>query len=237
MICTLRAGVPNVTFTDRSSFRLVGSGGDEYPCRIPRSCPAPECTNQLTGGKMQTEQETDLRNLGIFFGIALTIALVACMVLMSMGRSDTRHKLKHTTTTLLSTLSAMPKPANPSEEALEDRYFTVHNDVSRGTPRSTSTTRKVSVAKPTTRTNRSGNHRGYTTTRDCIAAVEHNGSYSRSNNPTHFGRYQFDRNAWIAHGGDPKDWGTASPTEQDRVFNNAMDAGAYSRWTPYDGCG
>lgn len=67
--------------------------------------------------------------------------------------------------------------------------------------------------------------------------VEHGGSYDRSSNPTHFGRYQMDRNAWKTFGGNPATWGTASPEEQDRVFDNAMNAGATSRWTPYDGCG
>jgi hypothetical protein len=66
--------------------------------------------------------------------------------------------------------------------------------------------------------------------------VEHTG-YDRSSNPSHFGRYQFDRNAWSTYGGNPADWGHASPAEQDRVFNNAMNAGAYSRWVPWDGCG
>lgn len=83
---------------------------------------------------------------------------------------------------------------------------------------------------------RTGAHRGYATARECISMVENGGQYDRSSNPNHFGRYQFDMNAWVDYGGDPEDWGTASPEEQDRVFDNAMAAGAYSRWLPYDGC-
>lgn len=67
--------------------------------------------------------------------------------------------------------------------------------------------------------------------------VEHGGSYDRSSNPSHFGRYQFSRSTWKSFGGDPATWGHATPEEQDRVFANAMRQKAYSHWTPYDGCG
>jgi hypothetical protein len=74
-------------------------------------------------------------------------------------------------------------------------------------------------------------------TEACIVRREHGGSYSRGSNPTHFGRYQFSRASWAAHGGDPDTWGSASPEEQDRVFVQAVeDDGGYSEWTPYDGC-
>jgi hypothetical protein len=83
---------------------------------------------------------------------------------------------------------------------------------------------------------RAGGHRGYATAEECIAMVEHGGAYDRSTNPTHFGRYQFSRSTWIAYGGDPATWGSASPAEQDAVFARAMAAGGQSNWLPYDGC-
>ena len=71
----------------------------------------------------------------------------------------------------------------------------------------------------------------------CVAATENGGSYGRSSNPTHFGRYQFDRSTWAAWGGNPADWGTASPAEQDRVFANAVAGGGlYQGWLRWDGC-
>ncbi len=70
----------------------------------------------------------------------------------------------------------------------------------------------------------------------CIARVENGGKYDRSTNPTHFGRYQFSRGTWAEYGGNPADWGSASPAEQDAVFANAMARGGQGNWTPYDGC-
>lgn len=71
----------------------------------------------------------------------------------------------------------------------------------------------------------------------CISTCENGGDYGRSTNPTHFGKYQYDRQTWVAHGGDPDDWGTASPEEQERVFANGTAQYGYGAWTPYDGCG
>jgi hypothetical protein len=34
---------------------------------------------------------------------------------------------------------------------------------------------------------------------------------------TYWGKYQFDRQTWIAHGGSPSSYGNASVAEQDRV--------------------
>ncbi len=70
----------------------------------------------------------------------------------------------------------------------------------------------------------------------CIRASENGGSYGRSSNSSHFGAYQFDRQTWAANGGNPGDWGSASASEQDRVFANTVASSGYSSWTPYDGC-
>lgn len=83
-----------------------------------------------------------------------------------------------------------------------------------------------------------GSHRGWATARECTSMVEHGGSYDRSTNPTHFGRYQFDRPLWAAFGGNPDTWGSASPGEQDAVFDRAWASpGGPNNWLPYNGCG
>lgn len=82
----------------------------------------------------------------------------------------------------------------------------------------------------------SGYHKGYATAKECAANTENGGDYGRSNNPGHFGRYQFSRPTWEAHGGDPNTWGNASPEEQDRVFNETWDSGGSGNWTQWDGC-
>lgn len=70
----------------------------------------------------------------------------------------------------------------------------------------------------------------------CIGRVENGGDYGRSSNPTHFGKYQYSYETWIRHGGNPEDWGTASPEEQERVFAEGTAKYGYGDWTPYDSC-
>jgi hypothetical protein len=73
--------------------------------------------------------------------------------------------------------------------------------------------------------------------------VEHGGSYDESSNPTHKGRYQFSRSAWISFGGIPEhwdNWDLASPGEQDAVFESAWSQGPavqQQQWLRWDGCG
>lgn len=78
--------------------------------------------------------------------------------------------------------------------------------------------------------------RGSNATEACIIARENGGSYGRGTNPSHFGRYQFSYSTWVANGGSPSTWGSASAAEQDRVFRSTVNAHGYSDWTPYDGC-
>lgn len=72
-------------------------------------------------------------------------------------------------------------------------------------------------------------------TEACISRRENAGSYGRSSNPSHFGRWQISRTLWTEHGGGP-DWGWAGPAEQDRVFRAIVNADSYAPWTPFDGC-
>lgn len=67
-------------------------------------------------------------------------------------------------------------------------------------------------------------------------ARESGGNYYPTGNPTHFGKYQYDRQTWVAHGGNASEWGTASPAEQERVFRNGVNKYGYGAWRPYDGC-
>ena len=79
----------------------------------------------------------------------------------------------------------------------------------------------------------------------CISARENGGSYGRSSNPTHFGRWQLSIGLWNRYApglesrfpGISRSWGYASPAEQDAVFMAvvANDPG-YQNWRPYDGC-
>jgi len=47
-----------------------------------------------------------------------------------------------------------------------------------------------------------------------------------SSNGLYWGKYQFDRQTWVAHGGAPGSYGGASEAEQDRVASRVT----YDAW-------
>jgi LysM repeat protein len=70
----------------------------------------------------------------------------------------------------------------------------------------------------------------------CVIARESGGNSQVMNSSGHYGLYQFSSSTWAAYGGNPADFGNASVSEQNQVFNNAIAAGGQSNWAPYDGC-
>ncbi|MFI5066454.1 MAG: transglycosylase family protein [Streptosporangiales bacterium] len=70
----------------------------------------------------------------------------------------------------------------------------------------------------------------------CVRAHESGGNYQAYNPGGYYGAYQFSASTWAAYGGNPADYGHASPGEQDQVFANALAQGGQSNWAPYDGC-
>jgi len=70
----------------------------------------------------------------------------------------------------------------------------------------------------------------------CVIAAESGGNSQVVNSSGHYGLYQFSSSTWAEYGGDPADFGNASVSEQNQVFNNAVAAGGASNWAPYDGC-
>ncbi len=70
----------------------------------------------------------------------------------------------------------------------------------------------------------------------CVIARESGGNSQVMNSSGHYGLYQFSSSTWAAYGGSAGDFGHASVSEQNRVFNNAMAQGGQSNWSPYDGC-
>ena len=70
----------------------------------------------------------------------------------------------------------------------------------------------------------------------CVRSRESGGNYQAMNPAGYYGAYQFSASTWAAYGGNPADYGHASPAEQDQVFANAIAQGGQSNWAPYDGC-
>jgi LysM repeat protein len=77
---------------------------------------------------------------------------------------------------------------------------------------------------------------GYSSFQACVIARESGGNSQVMNSSGHYGLYQFSSSTWAAYGGNPADFGHASVTEQNRVFDNAIAAGGQFNWAPYDGC-
>jgi LysM repeat protein len=70
----------------------------------------------------------------------------------------------------------------------------------------------------------------------CVIARESGGQTQVMNATGHYGLYQFSASTWAAYGGSPADFGHASVSEQNQVFNNAIASGGQSNWSAYDGC-
>ena len=63
----------------------------------------------------------------------------------------------------------------------------------------------------------------------CIREKESSNNY-QSHGSRYYGAYQFDRGTWIANGGDPNTYGSATPAEQDRVAQTTQSRRGWSPW-------
>jgi LysM repeat protein len=70
----------------------------------------------------------------------------------------------------------------------------------------------------------------------CVIARESGGNSQVMNSSGHYGLYQFSASTWEEYGGSAGDFGNASVSEQNQVFDNALAAGGQSNWSAYDGC-
>ena len=70
----------------------------------------------------------------------------------------------------------------------------------------------------------------------CVISRESGGDAQVMNGSGHYGLYQFSYSAWVAAGGNPADFGSASVAEQNQVFATAYAEDGTSPWAPYDGC-
>jgi len=70
----------------------------------------------------------------------------------------------------------------------------------------------------------------------CVIQRESSGNAQVMNSSGHYGLYQFSLSTWVAAGGNPADFGHASVSEQNAVFQTAFAEWGASPWAPYDGC-
>jgi LysM repeat protein len=70
----------------------------------------------------------------------------------------------------------------------------------------------------------------------CVISRESGGNSQVMNSSGHYGLYQFSSSTWAEYGGNPAEFGNASVSEQNQVFDNAIAAGGQSNWSAYDGC-
>jgi LysM repeat protein len=71
---------------------------------------------------------------------------------------------------------------------------------------------------------------------ECVISSESGGNSQVMNSSGHYGLYQFSSSTWAEYGGNPAEFGDASVSEQNQVFDNAIAAGGQSNWSAYDGC-
>ena len=71
---------------------------------------------------------------------------------------------------------------------------------------------------------------------ECVISSESGGNSQVTNSSGHYGLYQFSSSTWAEYGGNPAEFGDASASEQNQVFDNAIAAGGQSNWSAYDGC-
>ena len=70
----------------------------------------------------------------------------------------------------------------------------------------------------------------------CVVSRESGGNPQVMNSSGHYGLYQFSESTWQEYGGSASTFGSASVSEQNQVFNNAIAQGGQSNWSAYDGC-
>jgi hypothetical protein len=70
----------------------------------------------------------------------------------------------------------------------------------------------------------------------CVISRESGGNSQVMNGSGHYGLYQFSYSSWVAAGGNPADFGSASVAAQNQVFATAYATDGSSPWAPYDGC-
>jgi LysM repeat protein len=66
----------------------------------------------------------------------------------------------------------------------------------------------------------------------CVIAHESGGNSQVMNSSGHYGLYQFSASTWEEYGGSASDFGNASVSEQNQVFDNALAAGGQSNCRP-----
>jgi hypothetical protein len=132
------------------------------------------------------------------------------------------------------TLSIPPLPRQiPAQPAnLEPYVAPVAYVKSQPLPRSVKETEPVEHATPLDST-----YSGSSGFQQCVISRESGGNPQVMNSSGHYGLYQFSASTWAAYGGNPGDFGDASVSEQNQVFDAAMAApGGENNWAPYDGC-
>ena len=80
------------------------------------------------------------------------------------------------------------------------------------------------------------NTSGMSAFESCVIQHESGGDDQIWNASGHWGAFQFSEQTWVAHGGNPADFGHAGFAEQQQIFFNTVAADGTSDWAPYDGC-
>ena len=103
-------------------------------------------------------------------------------------------------------------------------------------PEQTGTEQAATEPQATAPAQSASTYSGSGSFQECVISSESGGNSQVMNSSGHYGLYQFSSSTWAAYGGNPGDFGDASVSEQNQVFDNAIAAGGQSNWSAYDGC-
>ena len=127
-------------------------------------------------------------------------------------------------------IPAAPKQLGPPAPAPAPATATKHAAPMYTTAERATVRPQAATARPAATYSGSGSFQS------CVISRESGGNSQVMNASGHYGLYQFSASTWAAYGGNPADFGNASVSEQNTVFNNAIAAGGQSNWSAYDGC-
>jgi Transglycosylase-like domain/LysM domain len=127
-------------------------------------------------------------------------------------------------------IPAAPKQLGPTPVAAPEQASTGQSDAGQS-----DAGQSASAAVPQPQ-QAASTYTGSSSFQDCVISSESGGNSQVMNSSGHYGLYQFSSSTWAAYGGNPADFGDASVSEQNQVFDNAIAAGGQSNWSAYDGC-
>jgi LysM repeat protein len=129
-----------------------------------------------------------------------------------------------------SVLAPAPAPAPVETSSVQEQAAPVESAPVESAPVQSTVSEAAPASDATVSTD------GDSSFQSCVISRESGGNSQVMNSSGHYGLYQFSASTWAEYGGNPADFGNASASEQNQVFDTAVADGGQSNWSAYDGC-